>query len=212
MLYLDCVNLFGFAMCQNLPFADFKWLTKQELRSLDLEAWDSDYDTAYILQVDIDYPHELHDSTSSYPLAPEKIFIQENQLSPKAKQLKLKLSLPKQNNKIAKLAPNLYNKYNYVVHSKLLQYYLSKGMVLRKIHKGIRFTQKPWLKAFVQSNSQKRRGAKSQFQKLFLKSQNNSLYGKLLESKTDRINMKVVDKKMTLTIWSKDRILRVSKP
>ena len=145
--------------------------------------------------MDLDYPPKIHCSTASYPLAAEKIFIQENQLSPKAKQLKLQLSLPKQNNKIAKLATNLYDKRKYAVHSKLLKYYLHKGMLLRKIHRGIRFTQKAWLKFFLQINSQKRRDAKTQFQKLFLKGQNNSLYGKLLESKTDRLNMKVGNKK-----------------
>ena len=48
--------------------------------------------------------------TNDYPLAPEKIKIKHQQLSPYSKKLAQKLHLPKANGKIAKLAPNLFNK------------------------------------------------------------------------------------------------------
>ena len=39
---------------------------------------DVDGDTGYILEVDFNYPTELHDLHNSYPLAPEKLIVNTN--------------------------------------------------------------------------------------------------------------------------------------
>ena len=42
---------------------------------------------------------------------------------------------------INKLAPNLMSKKNYVVHYRNLKYYLSQGLILKKVHKILEFKQ-----------------------------------------------------------------------
>ena len=62
--YLDANNLFG-AMCQNLPVGNFKWM-------IDFKNW---RDIPCILEVDLEYPENLHDLHNNYPLAPERLII-----------------------------------------------------------------------------------------------------------------------------------------
>ena len=47
---------------------------------------------------------------------------------------------------INKLVPNLMVKEKYVVHYRNLQYYLSEGLVLKKVHRILEFKQKDWMK------------------------------------------------------------------
>ena len=60
-------------MIQKLPTGNFKWI-KQE----DFEKYSSDFIICYIegtigylYEVDLIYPHYLHDKHDAYPLAPE---------------------------------------------------------------------------------------------------------------------------------------------
>ena len=118
--YLDANNLYGWGMSQKLPYKNFRWLDETSLKNLEPTQLDAKDDTGYILQVDLEYPKELHGAHNDYPLAPESLLI----------------------NKIYKLTPNLYNKTKYILHLKNLQLYLSLGLKLTKIHKVLAFDQK----------------------------------------------------------------------
>ncbi len=65
--YLDTNNLYGWAMRHKLPVKDFRWMSEDEL-----ENWES---KPCIFEVDLEYPKELHDFHSEYPLAPEQLQI-----------------------------------------------------------------------------------------------------------------------------------------
>ena len=78
--YLDANNLYGLAMCKKLPYDDFKWYHSRMDEKRVMKYSDDD-DTGYILEVDLDYPKELHDLHKDYPLAPEIMSISENMLS-----------------------------------------------------------------------------------------------------------------------------------
>ena len=58
---------------------------------------------------------------------------------------------------VKKLIPNLDDKIKYVVHYKNLQYYLSLGMKLVKIHRTLSFKQSNWLKKYADFNTEKRK-------------------------------------------------------
>ena len=112
---------------------------------------------AIFLEVDLYYSEYLHDFHKDYPRTPEKIMIKEELLSPyclkNAKKFDIKTG------GINKLAPNLMSKKNYVVHCRNLKYYLSKGLVLKKVHKILEFKQSAWMKPYTDFNTQKRKGA-----------------------------------------------------
>ena len=73
------------------------------------------------LEVDLEYTEDLHDLHNDYPLAPDRVKIEN----------------------IEKLIPNLNNKTNYVVHYEILKLYESFGLKITKIHKGIKFEKVP---------------------------------------------------------------------
>ena len=94
--------------------------------------------TGYILEVDLEYPNELHELQNDYPLAPEKLeipYILSDYCKKVANEYEIKVV------DVRKLVPNLGNKTNYVLHSRNLQFYLSLGMKLTKIHKVLKFKQ-----------------------------------------------------------------------
>jgi hypothetical protein len=75
-----------------------------------------------------------------------------------------------------------------------LKYFISKGMILKKIHWMILFKQKPWMKSYIDLNTEKRREAsikKNKFEEDFYKLMSNSVYGKTMENIRKRQNIKL---------------------
>jgi len=145
--------------------------------------------TGYIFQVDLEYPNTLHDIHNDYPLAPENIKGEYSSLMKKVmEQHKIK------ENQVSKLIPNLNNKNEYVVHYKNLQLYLEKGLKIKKIHKVLSFDQSPWLKSYIDFNTEQRKKAEknnNEFEKDFFKLMNNSVFGKTMENVRNRIDVKL---------------------
>ena len=65
-------------MSQYLPYGRFKWLSKKEISDFCSNSISGNSFVAYILEVDLQYPGELHDLHNDYPLAPEKLEISQN--------------------------------------------------------------------------------------------------------------------------------------
>ena len=172
LLYFDANNLYGWAMSQKLPTGEFKWLTDKEINNLYnnqiLQVWEK---TPCILEVDLQYPEELHNSHNDYPLCPESV---------------------KCDKGVEKLIPNLRDKTKYVIHYKNLIQCLQQGMKLKKIHRGIKFTESEWLKPYIELNTYLRSQAKNNFEKDFFKLMNNSVFGKTMENIRNRVNVKLV--------------------
>ena len=112
----DMNNLYGDAMSQYLPYANFKWVKNIDIIEQKLMQIKKDSSTGYIFEVDLEYPQELHDIHNDYPLASEKINIPKEWLSD--------YSLEFHNittGTVKKLVSNLMNKNNYVIHYRNLQ-------------------------------------------------------------------------------------------
>ena len=114
---VDCNNVYGWSMCENLPIDGLKWVNNFKERQINEYRSSDNY--GYVLEVDLEYPQSLHDEHNDYPLAPEHLTI----------------------NGHKKLAPNLNDKEKYIVHIDNLQYYLSMGMKLKKIYRVVKFRQ-----------------------------------------------------------------------
>jgi hypothetical protein len=153
--YLDANNLYGDAMSRVLPTGNFCWMSDQELTTFDVQRIPDDSSTGYILEVDLEYPEELHDLHSDYPLAPEKMKVRDELLSNYSLHLKEKLGL--KGPSAEKLVPNLSNKEKYVVHYQTLKQYLQLGMQLINIHRVLKFNQADWLKQYISFNTEMRK-------------------------------------------------------
>ena len=192
LYYLDANNLYGYAMSQRLPCGNFKWLTAQEIQNIDITTMVDDYDKGYILEVDIEYPHILHDKHEDLPFCAE-------------------MKHPP-NSKSKKLLTTLDFKLNYVAHYSVLKQAMRYGLKITKIHRGISFDQSSWLQPYIELNSNKRMQAKNEFEKNFFKLMNNAVFGKTMENVRKRIDFRLVsDERRTLKLISKpnfvDRVI-----
>ena len=76
--YLDANNLYGWAMVQKLPTHGFRWINKvEELTPEKIAKLVKKDRKGYILEVDVDYPKELHESHNELPFLPERMKIGE---------------------------------------------------------------------------------------------------------------------------------------
>ena len=117
----------------------------------------------------LEYPKELHDIHNGYPLALER----------------------KKINKVDKLIPSSWNKKKYVVHYENLNLYLSLGLKLTKIHRGVKFNESLWLEKYIALNTKLRTEATNQFEKDFFKLMNNSVYGKTMENIRNSVDVRL---------------------
>ena len=171
--YLDANNLYGWAMSKPLPTHGFSWMSESELTN-----WRNQ---SCILEVDLEYPHHLHDLHNDYPLAPE------NMIPP--------------GSKVRKLIADLNNKEKYVVYHQTLKLYESLGLKVSRVHRGIKFKESAWLKKYIDLNTKLRTDAENDFEKDFM---NNSVFGKTMENIENRVDVRLVcDREKTIKLVAK---------
>ena len=129
ILYLDANNLYGWAMSQPLPTGGFRWVEDCDGLVGTIKDQPADGPEGFILEVDLEYPQELHDEHNAYPLAPERMVVQKKWMSEYQHGL---LGAGVVSAEVEKLVPNLRDKNHYVLHYCNLQLYLGLGMKLKK--------------------------------------------------------------------------------
>jgi DNA polymerase type B, organellar and viral len=211
-------------MMEKLPYNELKFIEPPECSNLKVMLEQSaagQSDKGYILEVDLEYPNELHDSHNDYPLAPEKLqitpemlssyneFEVENDDGPFTKEI--------MNETSKRLVTVLSDKERYVIHYKNLLYYVSKGLSVKKVHRVIEFTEKAWMQKYIQLNTERRTKATSDFEKDFYKLMNNSVYGKTMENVWSYMNVHLVTdekiaRKLIMKPWFTYRTFKIFTP
>ena len=182
LLYLDANNLYGYSMSQKLPYKNFKWSNDLTLDKIQTG----------IYEVDLTIPENLHYKFKDYPLCPEIKFIPENNLSEYQKYLNNKLNI-KYNDKDKKFILDLSTKINYKIYYKNLEYYMQLGIKIDKVHKILTFDEKPFLKKYIDLNTELRKNSKNDLEKDLFKLMNNVIFGKSMENVLNKSNVKLIN-------------------
>ena len=143
IMYYDANNLYVWVMIKPLPFSGFKWVDKPP----DAPGKEC------ILEVDLEYPAELHNLHNDYPLAPERLKVKKNGcLTTRQTYLKITAcSIPRNWYRISEI------RKKYVLHYRNLQLYLSLGMKLKKVHRILEFNEAPWMEPYIRMNTEFRK-------------------------------------------------------
>ena len=161
LMYVDANNLYGYGMSQKLPIYNFKFGTDH---SMFIENFIKNYNeqsnTGYRLVINVIYRTNFYKEHRDLPFFPYRGNV----------------------NKVNKLLCGLNDKNNYSIYICALKQALNHGLILKKVHAVIIFTQDAWLKAYIDMNTKLRMKAANDFEKDIYKLCNNSVYGKTMEN------------------------------
>ena len=173
-------------MCQLLPYKNLTLQNDIPLKTI-LNTPDNAY-FGYIVECDLEFPIELHDLFKEFPPCPETLTPDEEWLTPfqkeRAKDIDEKLGVTKKGKYKGcdKLVPHLYEPKKYVIHYRNLKKIVKLGVIVKNIHQVLTFEQKPWMKPYIELNTEKRKQAKNEFENDFYKLMNNAVLGKTMEN------------------------------
>ena len=193
ILYIDATNLYGHSMSQMLPYDEIKiwhghpdkyWNWLEEILNTP-----DDSEIGYFFEVDLKYPDNIKQKTKYFPFCPENKKIDPNKYNECMNTIK-----PEIYTKSKKLICDWTDKKKYLIHYRMLKFYVRHGMVVEKVHEIISFKQSNWLESYISFNTQKRNKAKSDFEKDFFKLLVNTAYGKFLENVGNRLDLELIKK------------------
>ena len=156
-------------MMQKLPCKDFEYSTTISLGTILNTPDDSDH--GYCIFCDIIYTYSCKDRTEQLTLLPNKRKINDFELGYIERGVGSARS--------EKLILDQHNKIEYMVHYRMLKFYVKMGVKVTKIHRVIKFKQNYICRDYIQKNSNKRATAKAEAEKDVRKIMNNSLHGRM---------------------------------
>ena len=157
-------------MIQNLPKHGFLWKKAEDFTPEKIDQLVKKDKRAYLLEVKVEYPKELHKSQNELPFLVERMKIGRDE----------------------KLVPNFNVKKEYMVGIKKLNQTLKHSLKLKNVHRVIEFEHSKLMKPYIMLNIRLRTAAKNEFEKDFFKSMNNSVFGKAVGKIRKHKDMKAV--------------------
>ena len=158
-------------MYEKLPVDGFEWVEDLSTINEDfIKNYDENNNVGYFIEANVEYPKERHTLHSDLPFLPEIMEV----------------------NKCKKLICNLYDKKKYVDHISSLKQALNHGLILKKVHRVIKFNQSACLKEYIDINTEYSLNAKNDFQKDFFKLMNDAVFGKTIENVRNHRDIKLV--------------------
>ncbi|XP_034236350.1 uncharacterized protein LOC117642369 [Thrips palmi] len=203
---LDQNSLYAAAQYHfKMPVGNYRWLTQDEIKQLDVLNLNLDGEMGYIFYLDLIYPQSIKEFTKQFPLCPTTENICYNMLSDYQKQWLNDMGVRYPTKGVTKLVASQLDKNNLTIHLAPLQTYLKLGMKIGKIHRVLTYSQSYWLQNWVQFNIDKRKLAKTKLEQDTSKLSINSVFGSFLLCKR---------KQRRVTLVSNERQLRrlVSSP
>ena len=120
-------------MFQKLPLGGFKWVeVTSQFNEYFIKSYNEDSNIRYFIEADIQHPEKLHELHSDLPFLPKRIKIET----------------------VEKLVANLHDKEEYVIYIGNLKQSSNHRLVLKKVNRVIKFNQKPWLKSYIDMNTE----------------------------------------------------------
>lgn len=204
IVYLDVNNLYGYALSDFLPHKNFQWVSKTVYDKISWRELKNDSEIGYFIECDLDYPSYLHESHNDFPLAPEKLKPDKNELSKyQVRMIEFLKTFGHRYSPTEKLLCTLKAKNNYVLHYRNLKFYLNHGLILKKIHRVLQFDQSRWLKPFIDLNTELRQKADNKFDQSFYKLIINSFFGKSIEQKRKHRDIRMALTEGQIRRWLK---------
>ena len=181
----DANNLYGWAMYLKLPVNNFERIEETSQFNEDfIKNYNEESDEGYFFKVDVQYPNKLHELHNNLAFLSERTEL----------------------GKVEKLVTNLDDKNENAVHIMKLKQALNHGLVLKEVHRVVKFNQKAWLKPYIKMNIGLRKIAKYDFEKDLFKFFNRAAFGKTKENVRKHRYIKLV------TTERRRNLLSISEP
>ena len=190
IIYLDVNGLYPYVMRQKYPCKYLTlWNTKEcegeyaehFIRNLTDQC--EKEGTGFCVEVDLEYPKEIHDLTDDYPLAPEHKVLKGNDYAASVYlQEWMEEHEGEQPPHFEGLVGTLFDKEHYCVHWRILLWYLKMGMKVKKVYTVVKFEESAYLAPYVEKNISLRNQRTDAMGKMVYKLAGNALYGKTFEN------------------------------
>ena len=184
--YQDANSLYPTVMRGPLPVGKFAWGHKSVAEILE---WTPDCDWGAFVELDTEYPTELHDLHNDYPIQEEKMSPSDEQVGPKTRRQRVEGNIK---DVVPKLVPNLYAKKGIVCHIERAKFWIQQGIKVTNVGRALLFEQKPFMLKYVEFCATMRRRATTAAERDFWKLCMNQIFGKTIEDVRKRCNFHLV--------------------